>query len=1017
MNTLIPLLPQTAMQPVTMDDKHFLHLNDADQAYIVTRSMVHLFCWVFKDGQPTSRKHYIGSFGEGDILLGGVDYSADATSCCFYVILDHDARLCTVNSQDLLALDPQVLGPKIDDYLDRVSHVLAAPTVFAQKQALTSGPSQTCETAGYFIASPAQRFMWVTPHEQASKGGQDGGHNEDNEGKESSENTENSAGKRGTESKESHLGNEGDKNRKDDHKNDLPPPQRLVSETIPLYLETGQGYDSYATADLLAQNQLSQTLKHFDAHIKTTLHQQLKQSDQARQDHFTYLQDSQNAHVENTFNQLLDSYHGHQNITPESIVLDESLGINRLIEQLCRLFDMPIKANAAKIIEKQDYNDWHQLEYALGIYKIRSRKVNLDEDWYRQENWVMLSRLRDTGQTILLKHNGRGYQYYDARANQWIRVNKSNVDTIDRAAYMLYRSLPEQPIETVSALFRASLSVFRNDLWFVVLSGIVIGITNLATPVLMGRLLSGALPSNNLGLIYSYLLAMLAAAIGVGVFRFVNSISVIRIESKSLMDIHASIWSRLLQLPISFFDKYSVGDLSDRANMIESIYASWSAAVTSAILSIFSILTVYALLFYYSPTLALASLLLLLLIVGVIYWFYTAIRREIYQLYHYKGILDNVVFQMLSSIHKLRIAAKENTILALWANVYNKVVVNNRKYMLSNAIMQTFFQALPLLASIMIFSFTYYFLFNSDDGNFNFGDFISFNTAFGQLTAAFVSISAVLSSIIVTKPMVERIMPILQAEVEASENKVIIESLQGDVEIKNVSFRYTPELPMTLNNLSLSIKSGEYIALVGASGSGKSTLLRLLMGFERAQSGSILIDGLNIQEIELSSLRKHIGIVLQNGTMMPGSIMENITLGSHTLSEDDVWHALALAGIEKEVRDMPMGLHTIVSENGANVSGGQLQRLIIARALVNKPNLMFLDEATNAMDNIVQRLVQETLESMSITRIVVAHRLSTITNVDRIYVMEKGQIVESGSYDELMERKQYFYRLVQRQQQ
>ena len=968
------ILQQLTQQPIDLKGDYFIHLNNADICYLVSTGTAHLFCWIFDNQQPTSNKLYVGSFTAGQLILGGSDYIENKTTCGFYLILDHDASIKQLSTQELLATDDTDIATNINNYLNCIAGLQEKyqPASVQQKTTvIEAAKAQAVAEESYFVASDQDVIMWVTSQHVSEQG---------------------------------NIIHANDGN------------LALINNRLPIEISAGHTYNSFNTLELLQQQRLGGALITFDHAIKRIGNTLLNTKDKLREDNFFYLQNIQKSHIDNTFNHLFDSYYGALNITPESVVIDEGLGINRLITQLCRLFNMPIKANAVRIIEALDFNNWGDVEHALEIYQIRGRNIELEKDWLSKETWIMLSRLVDTQQTILITYNNKHYQYFDVIHNNWVKIDASNVQNIDNNAYMLYRSLPDTPIQSGFDLFKSSFWFFRKDIKSVVFTGILIGITNLVTPIIIGRLLSEALPSNNINLIYSFLLAMLCAAVGVALFQFVNNISIVRIESKSSMDIHASIWSRLLRLPISFFDKHSIGDLSDRANMIESIYSIWSSAVTNAILSLFSVVAVLCLLFYYSPSLALLSFGLIAFVIIAIVWFYVAIKPAIRDLYHYKGTLDNVVFQMLTSIHKLRIASKENTMLSLWANVYNKIVVNNRKYTVYNAIMQSFFQALPLISSIVVFAFTYYFLFKDNTGDFNLGDFISFNTAFGQLTSAFVSLSAVLSSIIITKPMIERIMPILQAEVETGNHKMMINQLHGEIELNNVFFRYKPEMPLILNNLSLHIKPGEYVAIVGASGSGKSTILRLLMGFEEAQSGSILIDGNNIQEIELSSLRKNIGIVLQNGKIMPGSIKDNITAGNPNISENDVWESLQLAGIKKEVQDMPMGLHTIISENGSNISGGQLQRIIIARALVTKPNLMFLDEATSAMDNVVQRLVQETLENMSITRIVIAHRLSTIINADTIYVMDQGKIVEKGNYQELMQQGQHFYQLVSRQQ-
>lgn len=959
MNEINNLFKNIKQKPVDMGQKYFLHINDPEISYIVDSGQVHMFCWIFENNKPTSSKQYVASFSKGEIIIGGTNYIEKNSTCGFYIILDHDAKINQTKTSDIIKNQNNAIIKLINEYLNKIDNLVKLKKRNTNKQNIKIKKNQTCKKDTIFIANPNDKIIWVIEKNNP---------------------------------KEIHI----------------------ATKNVGVKIKENETFSSYSTKEISQQKKLSENIKIFEQWIKKLNHKQLINNDKNRETNFQYLKNIQKTHIENTFNQLKDSYHGDKNITPESIVIDESLGINRIINQLCRAFKMPLKGNITKITETLDCNNWSQLEHALNMYNIRSREITLDIGWEKKENWIMIAKLKKEKETILLKHNGKHYEYYYPKINQWTKINEKNVQDINATAYMLYRGLPEKPINNGLELFKTSMFMFKKDFLNVIFIGIIVAGISLITPIITGQLIAEALPSHNIGLIYSFLLALIASTIATTVFRFVSSISLIRIESKSSLDLHAAIWSRLLQLPISFFDKYSIGDLADRTNMITQIYNTISSAVTNAILSIFTIIALYALLFYYNPIMAMASSIVIIIIGATVYWFYKSIKIEIFELFEFKGTLDNIVFQTLSSINKLRIASKENTMLALWANMYNKVVVNNRKFSINGIIMQMVFQTLPLVSSIIIFGFTYYFIFQTE--KFNLATFIAFNAAFAQLVAALLAISAILASLITIKPMMKRIMPILKENIENTQGKIIVDEIKGNVEINNVSFRYAPEMPMVLNNLSINIKAGEYVAIVGASGSGKSTILRLLMGFEETQSGAVSIDGINIQEMNLSSLRKNIGIVLQNGTIMPGSIMENITAGNHTISEDDVWEALKLAGIKNEVKKMPMGIHTIISEAGGNVSGGQLQRLIIARALVTKPNLMFLDEATSAMDNIVQKLVQETLENMDITRIVVAHRVSTIKNVDRIYVMEKGKIVETGAYDELIKNKKQFYQLVKRQQ-
>ena len=221
-------------------------------------------------------------------------------------------------------------------------------------------------------------------------------------------------------------------------------------------------------------------------------------------------------------------------------------------------------------------------------------------------------------------------------------------------------------------------------------------------------------------------------------------------------------------------------------------------------------------------------------------------------------------------------------------------------------------------------------------------------------------------------------------------------------------------MPFVIDDLTLKIKKGQYLAIVGATGCGKTTLMRLLLGFEKPQKGAIYYDGKDLQSVDIRSLRRKIGVVLQNGSLFAGSIYSNIVLSAPWLTEEDAWEAAELAGIAEDIRDLPMGMHTMISEGAGGISGGQKQRLMIARAVAAKPKILMLDEATSALDNLTQKKISESLDKLKCTRIVIAHRLSTIRQCDRIIMLENGKIVEDGTYDALIKEHGKFAELVAR---
>jgi ATP-binding cassette subfamily C protein len=294
------------------------------------------------------------------------------------------------------------------------------------------------------------------------------------------------------------------------------------------------------------------------------------------------------------------------------------------------------------------------------------------------------------------------------------------------------------------------------------------------------------------------------------------------------------------------------------------------------------------------------------------------------------------------------------------------------------------------------------------------GAFLAFHAAFFQFLAAALALSSAAGSVLGIVPLFERARPILETLPETSAAKGEPGALTGNIEISHAFFRYRADTPLVLRDLSLSVRPGEFVALVGASGCGKSTLFRLLLGFERLDSGAIHFDGQDLAGMNPQAVRRQIGVVLQNGQLQTGDIFENIA-GTRPLTMDDAWAAARLAGLEDDIRAMPMGMHTVISEGGGGLSGGQRQRLMIARAIASRPRILLFDEATSALDNLTQAIVSRSLEQLQATRIVIAHRLSTVVKADRIFVLEAGRVVESGSYAELIAQEGLFAKLAQRQ--
>jgi ABC-type bacteriocin/lantibiotic exporter with double-glycine peptidase domain len=399
----------------------------------------------------------------------------------------------------------------------------------------------------------------------------------------------------------------------------------------------------------------------------------------------------------------------------------------------------------------------------------------------------------------------------------------------------------------------------------------------------------------------------------------------------------------------------------------------------------------------------------ILIALTVILWLVYKRSVHIQGLYTEKASrLSGLEYNMFTGIQKIKLTGSENRAFTRWLNHYTE----QARLLYNPAFAGRLYPALTAFIAIggmmLIYNFTL-------TNHISPSDFIAFSSAFGMMTAAMGQMNAVIPSLAKVKPLLASVKPILDAVPEMEAKAPQVEDLFGSIEISGLSFRYQEDGPLVLDDLSLKIEPGEYVGIVGKSGCGKSTLMRLMLGFEQPLSGGIYYDNYDLSKVDKTSLRQKIGCCLQSGSLFTGDLFHNITITAPWATQDDAWEALRMACLEDDVRRMPMGLHTVVSEGGGGFSGGQKQRILIARALISKPRIIFFDEATSALDNISQKQVIENLDALHCTRVVIAQRLSTIRNCDRIIVIDKGRIAEQGNYEQLMAKKGLFYEMTQRQ--
>jgi ATP-binding cassette subfamily C protein len=642
--------------------------------------------------------------------------------------------------------------------------------------------------------------------------------------------------------------------------------------------------------------------------------------------------------------------------------------------------------------------------------RVRMRRVTLNGEWWRQNGGSLLA-FTDPGErpVALLQKGTAAYTLVDPVEGTRQKVTRETVSGLAAFGYTFYAPFPDRPLGARD-LLKYSLWGLRGDLFRVLIMGVASGLLGALVPIATKTIVDVAIPQAAGNLAVALALGLVVAAISAMLFEVVRQFGVLRIETKLDSRVQAAVWDRLLSLPAPFFRDYSAGDLAVRAMGINTIRQLIAGATLSSLLTgVFSIFS-FAVIFYYSPQLGILAMLMAVIIIGVSLaggYFQLRYQRRETELV---GRVSSLVLQTLTGIAKLRVAGAEIRAFAVWAEQYSVQKSNAVKAQAASNAVAVFNSASGVLTSLVIFAAVAYFM----AGSVSTGDFVAFNTAFAQFLFASAGITTAFTTILQAAPYYERAKPILRALPETDTSSPDPGELRGRVEVHHVYFRYDPDGPLVLDDVSLRAEPGEFIAIVGPSGAGKSSLLRQLLGFEEPESGSVFFDDHDLSGLNVQAVRHQMGVVLQNGRLMSGTVYQNIA-GVSQLTMDQAWEAAHMAGLDRDIEMMPMGMFTFLGDGASTISGGQRQRLMIARAIASRPRILLFDEATSALDNRTQAIVSASLENLKATRIVIAHRLSTIINADRIYVLEAGSIIQSGTYAELMEQEGPFRDLARRQ--
>jgi NHLM bacteriocin system ABC transporter ATP-binding protein len=661
-----------------------------------------------------------------------------------------------------------------------------------------------------------------------------------------------------------------------------------------------------------------------------------------------------------------------------------------------------------RIAARQAFDDVIEIARAS---RLRVRRTVLRGKWWGRDVGPLVGWHGEARNPVaLVPTSRRRYLMIDPRSGSRRIVDELAATGLATEAAMFYPPLPSRPLSFWD-LLSFSMRHARGNVVRILLAALALGLLSWVAPLITQILVNSIIPRTELDQLAYAAAALVMTALAMAGLQAMQGAAMLRFEGLLDWRLQAAVVDRLLRLPASLFRAHTVGDLADRALGIDAIRRIATGRTLRGLLAGLFCWFSFLLMFYYDLWLGLLATMLTILR-GLLIVAASAAR-----LYHeqrqfdLQGKIQGFVLQLLAGIAKLRVAAATDRALAVWAQSFaaqKRHFIASRRVANALGVVEA---AFPTVATLIIFAAAE--VASGTPLTRDLGAFLAFFAAFGQSLAAIGDWATAIGESLIAIPHLSRIRPLIAGAVEISEDRKPAGELSGSVELSRVTFRYTAGPPI-LDNVTLRVAPGEYVAIVGPSGSGKSTIFRLMLGFERPEAGTVFFDGKGIDTLDISAVRRQMGVVLQNGQLASGSIFENICGGVH-LPLSQAWDAARLAGLEDDIKAMPMGMHTVIAEGVSTLSGGQRQRLMIARAIVRRPRILLFDEATSSLDNQAQAVVTDSLARLNVTRIMIAHRLSTVRQADRIVVLVNGKIIQAGTFAELSGTPGFFTDFAQRQ--
>ena len=696
-------------------------------------------------------------------------------------------------------------------------------------------------------------------------------------------------------------------------------------------------------------------------------------------------------------------------VVSDRAIFGDSPGMNR--RRLQMLMDEILAHCGMKRVELPDeIEDVDKaVAYVLRATSMMRRKVSLTGAWYRDASGVMLGTLKSGEPVALLPRGMYGYAYRDPATGSLVKLNKRTAASLQEQACVFYKPLPLRRlgIRDLGGYILGTLSI--SDAISMALTTLIATLIGLVAPYANTIIFSNVIGSGDMNALAMVITLLVGVSLSTTLIGIVKTLLRRRVQSRSEIAVSSAMVSRMLALPASFFKGFSSGELASRMENVNTLSGALVDAVLSAgLASLFSLIYLGQI-FHFAPALTLPAVGIILATLVMSCGSLAVGLRNARRRMAAEAKVSGLVFSLFSGVQKIKLAGAEKRAFAKWALAYAgaaKLQFNPPLMIKMNSVVSAL---LPMIGTILLY-------YSAIRAQVPIADYMAFNASYAMVSGAILSLAPVALTISKIRPMMEMAEPVLKALPEQAGEKNAPCRVGGAIELSHVSFRYDDHMPLVLDNVSLKVKPGQYVAIVGKTGCGKTTILKLLLGFEKPQQGAVYYDGKDIENLDVRQLRRHIGVVMQNAKLFNGSIYDNIVVAAPWLTVEDAWSAAETAGIADDIRAMPMGMNTLLSEGSGGISGGQRQRLMIARAIAPKPKILMLDEATSALDNITQRRIAQLLGELKSTRIVIAHRLSTIRECDRIIMLEHGRIAEEGTFDELIARDGAFADLFRRQQ-